>query len=466
MALSARSFAWPGRLVDGVRGHTTFVATRRAVADAIGSVRILSGYSLVTGLGLFLGLARELTVASTFGLSPQLDVFVAVMTVQAFFGAQIGNALETAFIGRVASQRTPHAVCRSLRPALSGVLLVNGGVVLGLSLSGGLLLEDLFPLFDGGQLMLATQMLQALLLPMVCASTAGLLRGSLAVLGSFAPGFLAGSIVSMCMIVSIAVFSSSLGIDALTLGVAIGNLGVLGLFVVRLVVLRREAVPESCETTSVMKRDGWFVLWRAATTVLVAELLYAGVAITERSLASWLPAGSIAAFFYAGTIVSVPLSLFMVPLTTMAFPAMAEAFGRDLRAGVAQLRKHGMLLLMVSVAVLLVVIPVAQPLIETVFMRGQFSAEHARLTASILSVTILALPFMSLSRLIRNACYALSDYRIPVIGLLIQCAALAGLGLLLVPRYGARGLAVAMVAGEAAILLSMTLILIRRLRGQ
>lgn len=466
MALFARSLVWPGRVAHRFLDGTALAAVRQRVAEAVESSRAVSGYSLLTGLGLLLGFARELTVASTFGLSQQLDVFVAVMSVQLFFGAQTGNALETAFIARLGAQSGSGAALRLLRPAVYGLLLVNAGVVLCLWGSGSLLLEQLFPRFDAGQQALAAHTLRAFLLPLVFASTAGLLRGALVVQGAFVPGFLAGSIVSICTIVSVALFSSSLGIDALTLGVAVGNLGVLGLFIGRLVLLMRGASPASPAVPSVASRGGWFVLWGAAAAVLFGELVYAGVTLTERSLASWLPSGAIAAFFYASTIVSVPLSLFIVPLTTMVFPGMVEAFGRDRRAGLAQIARHGIFLSAASVVVVLVVVPFARTIVDTVFLRGQFSAEHAAFTASILSVTIMALPFMSLSRLLRNACYALSDYRTPVAGLFVQLAALAGLGVVLVPRYGAPGLACAMVASEAVLLSTLTLVLIRRVRAQ
>jgi putative peptidoglycan lipid II flippase len=330
-------------------------------------------------------------------------------------------------------------------------MVVNAGVVVFLLVSAGLLLETIFPQFDAAQQSLGVRTLHALLLPIVFASTAGLLRGGLAVLGSFAPGFLAGSIVSVCTILSIIVLSSSLGIDALTLGVAAGNLCVLVLFAMQ---FARLSLSES-STQSTGSAAGWFVLWGAAATVLIGELVYSGVALTERSLASRLPGGSIAGFFYASTIVSVPLSLLFIPLTTMTFPRMVEAFGRDARTGIELLRKQSLLLLSVSVAVVTVVALFAQSIVEVVFMRGQFTAEHARFTASILSITIFALPFMSLGRLFRNSCYSLAEYRTPVIGMTVQWAVLAGLGLILVPLHGAQGLAIAMVTGEAATMLVM-----------
>lgn len=455
MALFTRSVVWSARL----RGDMVLEMIR----ELAGSVRTLSGYSLLTGLGLLLGLVRELAVASAFGLSPQLDVFVAVLTIQLFFGAQVGNALETAFISRVASEEKTLLVYRSLWPAIYGLLLVHVGIIGCLLVTGSILLDTIFPSFDPGQLALASHTLHALFLPIIFASTAGLLRGALAVLGSFAPGFLAGSIVSCCTIVSVLLFSSSLGIDALTLGVSIGNLGVLSLFAGRLVFLKRDIASVAMPTLSKSEDDGsWFVLWGAAATVLIGELVYAGMALTERSLASRLPPGSIAAFFYASTIVSVPLSLIVRPVTTMLFPRMVKAFKEDVRAGLSALRVPSMALVTASAVVVLLVSLLTEPIVETVFVRGRFSLDHAKLTASILSVTIFALPFMSVGQLIRNACYSLSDYRSPIVGLVVQWTMVIGLGAVLLPRYGARGLATALVSGEAAVLGVTGLLLMRQ----
>lgn len=418
---------------------------QQAIADVLGPLRQASGYSLLTGIGLAVGFVRELTVASTFGLSPQLDVFVAVMSLQLFFGAQIGNALETALISRVARGGGAAAVSRAVQPALCGLLLVNLGVVLFLLGSAGLLLSAFFPHFDGAQEALGVRTLHFLTAPIVFASTAGLLRGALSVLGVFAPGFAAGSIISLSSIVSIMLWSEKLGVDALTLGVAVGNLLVMLLFAFQLVRLTSSAPSEAGSSA----REGWFLLWGAAGTILVGELIYAAVAVTERSLASSLPGGSIAGFFYASTIVSVPLSLLVMPLTTMAFPRMVEAFGRDRTAGFAMLWKQGLLLLAVSVMVVAVVSIFAESIVELIFVRGKFSLEHARFTASILSITVWALPFMSLGRVFRNSCYALSDYRTPLLGLSMQWLLLVGLGALLIPRVGMQGLAFAIVAGEA-----------------
>lgn len=451
MSLWLRSLISPGRTVVSDLDKAPAGRLRCMLADVLCTLREASGYSLLTAVGLALGFLRELTIASTFGLSPQLDVFIAVMSIQLFFGAQVGNALETAFISRVAKGGGPDTVSRAVKPALYGLLLVNLGVVLFLLGSAGLLVSTMFPRFDAAQEALGVRTVHFLTAPVVFASTAGLLRGALSVLGAFAPGFMAGSIISLCSILSVTLGAERLGIDALTLGVAMGNVLVMILFAFQFVRLNPLAAVE----TRPAVRDGWFLLWGAAGTILVGELIFAVVAVTERSLASWLPSGSIAGFFYANAIVFVPLSLLVMPLTTMAFPRMVEAFGQSRSTGLAILRKQGLLLLAVSVMVVAVVSAFSETIVELVYVRGKFSLDHAHFTASILSVTVWALPFMSLGRVFRNSCYALSDYRTPVVGLIMQWFLLAGLGAVLIPRIGVQGLAFAIVTGEAATSVTM-----------
>ena len=98
-------------------------------------------------------------------------------------------------------------------------------------------------------------------------------------------------------------------------------------------------------------------------------------------------------------------------------------------------------------------------------MRGKFELENALFTASILSITIWALPFISLGRVFRNSCYALSDYRTPMVGLIVQWLVLAGLGAMLVPLVGVQGLAIAIVAGEAVTSVTMGSRLAMKLRA-
>jgi putative peptidoglycan lipid II flippase len=414
-------------------------------------------YALLIGVGLLLGFFRELTVASTFGLSSELDVFVVVMGFQLFLGVQIGNALETVFISKVASLGRGEQRF-FFKAAVRGLVVGNLAITVALIAVSGGVLSLIFPAFSQEQHQLGVRLVQILLLPIVFANIAGLVRGALAVTGTFVPGFLAGSIVSLCTIGSVLLLADVAGIDSLVWGVVVGNLMVLALYIVQLRKNRvLEGPPGQAEASPAQVH-----LWKAVATVLVVEAVYQGLVLTERSFASDLGAGKIAAFYYAGTIVAVPVSLLAFPVTTTLFPRMARLFASSRAEGAALLKKYGSIQLVASGLIASVIAFFARPIVELLFMRGRFSAADAENTAHILSTLIFALPFMCLYGLIRNGFYSLSDYRTPVYGMTVQWGVVAlGCGLL-VPRYGVQGLAVASVLAQATHTVLLGWILMRR----
>jgi putative peptidoglycan lipid II flippase len=413
-------------------------------AEDRGLFKTMPTYALLIGVGLMLGFLRELTVASTFGLSSELDVFVVVLGFQLFLGVQVGNALETVFISRVASLGIG-AQRLFFKTAVRGLIVWNLVMTTVLIAVTGGLLNVIFPAFSQEQHQLGVRLVQMLLLPIVFANIAGLVRGALAVTGTFAPGFLAGSIVSLCTIGSVLLFADAAGIDSLAWGVVAGNLLVVALYMVQLWRTRFLERPQGQDEACLSQVQ----LWKAVATVLVVEVVFQGLVLTERSFATDLGTGRVAAFFYAGTIVAVPVALLAFPVTTTLFPRMTRLFASSRAEGAAMLRKYGSIQLVASSLIAVAIAFFARSIVEILFMRGRFSAADAEITGHILSTLIFALPFMCLYGLIRNGFYALSDYRTPVLGMMVQWGAVAlGCGVL-IPRYGIQGLAVASVMAQA-----------------
>jgi len=366
------------------------------------------------------------------------------VSIQLFFGVQIGNAIETAFISKVAPLNKREVwsyFWKAGRSLMVANLLILSVLIV---LSGGLL-TLIFPAFNREQNELGVHLIRMLMLPIVFANMAGLVRAVLAVTGTFAPGFMAGSIISLCTITSVLLLAGSFGIDSLVWGIALGHLLVLAFYVLQLRSTGILEEPSDDNNPSPLRFD----FWKAVTTVLLVEVLYMGLVLTERHFASNLGTGTISAFFYAGAIVAVPVSLLVFPLTTTLFPKMARLFNSNRGEGMALLRRYGSAQVFVSSLIAAVIVLFARPAVELLFVRGRFSMADAESTANILATLALALPFMSVYGLIRNAFYSLSDYRIPVYGMAVQwCAVTAGCSLL-IPRYGVQGLALASVAAQA-----------------
>lgn len=403
-------------------------------------------YSLASGIGILAGLAREVVVASTFGLSGDLDVLVAVMGFHLLLGVQVGNAIEQVFVSKIAPLHG-HCVTPLVKRASLVLLLINAVALTILVLGSKPVLQLIFPHFTVDQCDTGVRLIRLLLFPIACAGLAGLMRGGLSVMGRFTPGFLAGSVVSFSTIVSVLVFADRWGIDALVWGFAAGHFFVLVWFAS---ALGRGRSPSS--KTDVQDRGGVQLgeLWRPVLVVLIGELLFQAVVMTERSFASGLGTGKISAFFYAGSMVAAPLALFTTPINTTLFPKLARAFHAGCHEGRTLLARYGAMLFGVALLFSAVLALLSEPLIELVLARGKFSTADARLTAHILSMLVWGLPFASLYGIIRNSFYSLSDYRTPLAGYGIRWATLILFGSWLIPPFGVDGLAIASVAAQVA----------------
>ncbi len=400
-------------------------------------------YSVVSGIVIVTGLAREVVIASTFGLSRELDVLVAVMGFHLLFGVQVGNAIEQVFVSKMAS-RPGGSVRPVIRQTALVLIAINLIALTVLVFSSRAVLQMVFPQFSVEQCDTGVRLIRLLLFPIVCAGLAGLLRGGLSVVGSFAPVFLSGAIVSLSTIAAVVAFSDRWGIDAMVWGFAAGHFLVLLWFIV---VLYRGSVPSSTIDAQ-DQRVSMKEFWRPVLIVLIGEFLFQAVVMTERSFASGLGTGTIAAFFYAGSVVAVPLALFTAPVNTTLFPKLARAFQAGFREGRQILIRYGAVLFGVTLLCSVFVALVSEPLIELALARGKFSAADARLTAHILSILVWALPFASLYGVIRNSFYSLSDYRTPIAGHGIRWVTLILWGSWLIPLLGVEGLAVSCVAAQ------------------
>lgn len=426
-----------------------------------GKAKKLSRYSALTALTLVLGFLREIVVASKFGLSAELDVYVAVLGFYSFLGLGIGNALDTVFVSQVARRGGVDHVRSSLEPPLLHLFTINIFFLpLILILTGDMLIRIIFPGFDQDQQELGAQLIVIMVFAIAFSNTAGLLRGGLNVLRIFAPGFLAGGLVSVCSIVSVLLLADRIGIESLAFGLLLGNLFVFLLFLGTL--LRKRALRFRFRKNLVSKNS--FMLWGASVVVIIGDLVYIANSMTQNSFASTLDPGTISSFYYALTLMMVPLAVVTGPLTTMLYPKLVETMSQNRKAGARLVKLYGMLVVALSILAAVILFLFSQFVVEAVFARGAFTKEDAERTSELLSILVLALPLMGLRRLIHLSLYCLSDYKTPLYGLIFQWIVLIAMGSFLVSSFGAGGLAVAIVTAQLAGTLLSTSVLARKLQ--
>jgi putative peptidoglycan lipid II flippase len=139
--------------------------------------------------------------------------------------------------------------------------------------------------------------------------------------------------------------------------------------------------------------------------------------------ASLLPAGSIAALYYADRITQLPLGVIGIAIGTALLPLLA----RQLRAGATEAAmanqnraiEFGLLFSLPSTAALWIL---AEPMIRVLFEHGRFGPDDTRRTAAALAAYAFGLPAFMLVKALTPGFFAREDTRTPLYTAIVSIA--------------------------------------------
>ncbi|WP_284126513.1 murein biosynthesis integral membrane protein MurJ [Parerythrobacter aestuarii] len=159
----------------------------------------------------------------------------------------------------------------------------------------------------------------------------------------------------------------------------------------------------------------------------------------------------------------LPLGIIGIALGTAILPALSRYLGRDEGEEAARLQSNAIELAM------LLTLPCAVALFFTgsafvrAFMAGQaFTVEDALVTGTVVSGLVIGLPAYVLVKVLTPNYFARKDTRTPVYTAAVSLVVTIGLNIVLVPRIGVLGLAVAGSVGAWANVILLTAILARK----
>ena len=152
--------------------------------------------------------------------------------------------------------------------------------------------------------------------------------------------------------------------------------------------------------------------------------------------------GAASALGYAFRFMYMPIGIFSVSVATAALPDLASHAADDDHDGLRKTLSWAMrLMLMLSVPATLGLMVLAQPIVELIFERGEFSADSTSLVASALLFYAPGIVGYSIVKIVSPTFYALRDARTPIAVSLIAIAANLVLNLVLNALMGFTGLA-------------------------
>jgi putative peptidoglycan lipid II flippase len=415
------------------------------------------------------GLLRDVVVYGRFGASDQLDVYFAAFRIpDLIFNLVAGGALGSALVPVFSAYRAEGPPGRVSRLATNVFNVVGAVAVLGAALGivfAPALVPFLGPGFSPAQQASLTLLVRILLLQPVLFGLGEVVTRYLNVYGHFAMPAVAPVVYNLCIIGAALWLTPALGTAGLAAGVVLGALAYL---LVQVPVARtlgfRWGTPRRASFD--LAEPGL----RQIVLLMLPRLVSQGAVqvsfLFTTRLASFLPPGRFAALTLGWTLMMLPLGILAMSAANAAFPVLAEqaATGQQ-RALAATVRRTlgSVLFLMVPSAVGLLLLGL--PLVQTVFLRGEFGPESAALTATALGVYAVGLPGHGAIEVLARAFFARQDTRTPVILGVSAMALNVLLASLLVGPAGLVGIALALSASATLEALALFAVLAARLPG-
>jgi putative peptidoglycan lipid II flippase len=403
----------------------------------------------------FLGFFREALIAATLGTGPVADAFYAAFRFPNLFRRLFAEgAFNSAFVPLFAKslEGGGKAAAREFAEQVLSVLLF---ILLALTALAMIFMPFLVetviaarfdPLSDKFEL---TATLARIMFPYLAAmSLVAMLSG---VLNSFRRYFLAAAAPVVLNIVLIAALGASIH-----LGLADRQTGVM----LAWAVVLSGALQLGLLIYGVHRQGFAMRLRRPAFTPPVRRLLYLAVpaaitgGITQinllvgQNIAS-VKEGAISIINYADRLFQLPLGVVAIAISVVLLPELSRALRANDLAEAAKLQNRSLefgLLLTIPAAIAFLVLPA--PLTALVYERGAFDRQSTLEAASVLMHFGWGLPAATLISVLRPGFYAREDMRAPMWFAAANVSTNIALSLLLFPRIGVAGIAIATSCGQ------------------
>ena len=383
--------------------------------------RLLTSTSVVgfmTLLSRITGLARDIALSAWFGSGPVMDAFAVAFKIpnlmRRFFAE---GAFSQAFVPVISEYRThrSHAETRELVGRVAGTL---GVVLFAVTAVGVVAAPALILLFapgfggDDGRLVLAADMLRFTFPYILFVSLTALAGSVLNAHRRFAVAAFTPVLLNVVMIA----FAGWIGpkLERPELGLAAGVLaaGIVQLvfqlpFLWRLDLLPRPRLGLGHEGV------------RRILNLMAPALFGSSVAqisvLLDTLIASFLLTGSISWLYYSDRLVEFPLGVFGIALATVILPRLSEHHATQSSQTFSDTLDWALkLVVVIGVPSAVGLAFLAEPLLATMFLRGEFTQRDVEMAAASLRAYAPGLLGFILVKVLAPGYFARQDTRTPV----------------------------------------------------
>ncbi|KAL2523294.1 putative lipid II flippase MurJ [Forsythia ovata] len=419
------------------------------------SVKTVTLISVATLTSKILGLIREVTMASVFGVGPVATAFKYAWVLPGFSSSLLGgvNGPIHIIMATILSKLPKHRREKLFQHTTTIMFLVGGVVGALVYIFSEFIIHIYAPglwILAEGRIIreIAIEQLKIMTPCIVLAGPVGLGFGYMSAEGNNILPSISPALSSSLLIVSCLIYTFTRQSSASCSGGSLVSLGVsLGLFlqwIIQTMVLRGRwcnGIPDSLTTafTSGDVHEFFSLLLPATISSGLAQI----ASFTDLCFASFIP-GAAAGLSYAYLMVMAPVgalsSIVVLPLLPSISKLVKTASWESL---VENLIRSVLLCMVVLLPILSIMWILAEPIIHMLFERYAFDSSARALVSSLFVAYSFSAPFFIIRDLLVAVFYALGDGKGPFLVSVGAVALNAILNWLSVSRYhlGARGLA-------------------------
>ena len=413
---------------------------------------------IISALSRLFGFTREILMTKYFGSSAETDAFFFAVTMSQFFSVYLVSAVSQTFIPVLSEVDTDESADteRFINNIVHVILLVSFALLL----LATIFIRPLTSILAQGiarnspdAFELTVKLSRITMISILFPGLVGIFSGYLRYNRRFIAPTMIGIPLNASYLLYLVFFSDQFGITGLTWASVFAGLAQFIFLIPSIARSQLQYRPILDFTDPYVKRMG-----QLSVPVIFSTIVSEASIIVDKSLATWLPAGSVTYLTYGGLINSTIMMIFVTSISTMVFPAMSQAFARnELNRAHRHLDRICRYLNHYN-SDCCVHVFFAKDIVAILFQRGRFNIFDTLNTAKVVSLYAISLPPLSFMQITTHAYHANKDTRTPALFSVLLLVFNVLFTLLFIRYLGVSGIALA--SGISSIIVTACLILL------
>ena len=394
------------------------------------------------------GLLRDRIFARTYGAGPELDAYNAAFVLpELALDVLVAAGLTAPFVPVFTTLRrdSPDDAPEFAQTVLTVAVVVMGAACAALFVMAPLTVRIVAPGFDESTSALYLELFRLMLITPILFAASITLGEVLVAERRFLYYALAPILYNVGIVAGTVLLHDRIGVAAAAVGAILGAVLHLG---IRVVGMRGSTVrirPRWRLHMPAVHEFGWLMLPK-----MLSHPIEPLTFLFFTSVASTLVAGSVTAISFARNFQSVPVALVGIAISLAAFPSLSSVWASGDRTAFTKLvRTNVITITVLTVASSIALVIVGPTAIDVLLGGGAFDAEDVAVTASVLTVFAIAVPFDALSHLLARGLYATHNTILAVLASLAGFATTIGVTLAFVGLVGILSIPLGFAAGAA-----------------